>query len=203
MQRLGILGGTFNPPHLGHIYIAREAMKGAELEKMLFIPCGNPPHKSASGIVDAAHRFEMTRIAIRNFSDFEITDLEMRSEAKSYSAKTLEILKGLYPDSTLCFVVGGDSLRDMDKWYRPEKIFELAEIIALNRGGIKTKTFNDSVEFYRNKYNAKITEVDISPIEVSSSKIRELIANDEDVSDILDDEVLKYIKKFGIYKDRI
>ncbi len=203
MQRLGIFGGTFNPPHKGHIYIALEAMKGAALDKMLFVPCGNPPHKSVDGNVSPMHRFEMTRLAIEDYPDFEITDLEMRSNEPSYTLKTLEKLKILYPDTKLCFVVGGDSVRDMKDWYHPEKIFKLAEIVALRRGGIADDIFESSIRLYKEKYDAEITVVDILPTEVSSSDLRKKIAKDHDARDLIAPSVLSYIKKFEIYKDKI
>lgn len=203
MQRLGIFGGTFNPPHKGHIYIACEAMKAAALDKMLFIPCGNPPHKKVAGDVAAKHRFQMTRLAIEGSPNFEITDLEIKDKSPSYTAKTLEKLKVLCPDSKLCFVVGGDSLRDMEGWYHPEKICSLAEIIAVSRGGIEDAVLAEKAEFYRKKYNAQITVITVSPLDISSSDIRQKIADGEDVSDAVEDSVLKYIKENGIYKDSV
>ncbi len=199
MQRLGIFGGTFNPPHKGHIYIAKKAIDGAGLDKVVFMPCLQPPHKSVAGDVSAEHRYEMTKLAIQNETRFEISDLEIKSDGPSYTAKTLEMLKKQYPASRLCFVLGGDSLRDMEKWYHPERIFALAEIVALRRGGIQDKVFDQSVELYRSKYGARITAVDISPVEVSSSQIRRLISEGKDVSHIMDDDVLRYIRKNGIY----
>lgn len=202
MQRLGIFGGTFNPPHNGHIYIASEAMKGANLDRMLFIPCGNPPHKTVDGNVLPKHRFEMTRLAICDYPDFEITDLEIRSDDFSYTANTLEKLKDLYPDTRLCFVVGGDSLRDMEKWYCTKKIFEFAEIVALRRGGIETSIFDASAELYRKKYGAQITVVDIAAVEISSSEIRNKISKGESATEFVDEKVLEYIQKFKIYGDK-
>lgn len=203
MQRLGLFGGTFNPPHKGHIYIAREAMRLANLQKMLFIPCGTPPHKEVWGNVDKKHRLGMTKLAISGYNDFEVSDIEIMSEDKSYTVNTLEKLTKIYPDVALCFVVGGDSLRDMEDWYHPEKIFGLSEIIALNRGGIDREVFQKSADFYRKKYDAKITEVDISPMEVSSSDIRKKLILGEDVSDLVPCGVLEYIEKFKLYRDNV
>ena len=119
MQRIGIFGGTFNPPHKGHTYIAKMAKQMANLDRMIFIPCYIPPHKEVCGDVSAEHRFNMTRIAIADISEFEISDIEIKKGGTSYTAQTLEKLKELYPHDTLCFVVGGDSLRNMESWYHP------------------------------------------------------------------------------------
>ena len=201
MQRLGIFGGTFNPPHKGHIYIAKEALRSANLDKVIFMPCSLPPHKAVAGEVSPVHRYEMTRIAIQNEPKFEISDLEIKSSGKSYTAKTLKILKDKYPEAKLCFVLGGDSLRDMEKWYHPEKIFEIAEIVALKRGGIDDKVFDESAEKYRIKYGAEITAVDISPVEVSSSEVRRLLSEGKDAGHIMDQAVLDYIRENRIYLD--
>jgi nicotinate-nucleotide adenylyltransferase len=203
MERLGIFGGTFNPPHKGHIVIAQEALKKAQLDKIIFIPCGNPPHKTVNDGVIAKHRYEMTRIAISGNSDFEITDIEVVSREYSYTAKTLKKLKALYPDSRLCFIVGGDSLRDMDEWYHPEQIFKMAEIVALKRGGVDDNSFEQKAQHYRDKYGAEITVVDITPMEIASTEIRQMIKDQRDVSGLLDEDVLKYINKYQIYKENI
>ena len=199
MQRLGIFGGTFNPPHKGHIYIAKEALKGAKLDKVIFMPCHIPPHKAVEGEISSKHRYEMTKLAIKNEAKFEISDLEIKSSGPSYTAKTLEILKKQYPEAKLCFVLGGDSLRDLKKWYHPERIFALAEIVALKRGGMEDKVFDESADEYRAKYGAEITVVDISPIDISSSKARTAILENGDLGDILDDDVLEYIRENDIY----
>ncbi len=203
MQRLGIFGGSFNPPHKGHLYIATEAMKKASLDKVLFVPCGTPPHKTLSEMASSRHRFEMTRIALKNNDKFEISDLEIESKETSYTAKTLPRLKLMYPDARLCFIVGGDSFRDMGSWYRPEEIFPIAEIVVVNRGGIDEKVIEEKLLYYKEKYNADVTLINVSPLEVSSSAIRKDIASGKDVSEFVSGEVLAYIQKFGIYKDEV
>lgn len=203
MHRLGIFGGTFNPPHNGHIYIAHRAMELAGLDKMIFVPCGTPPHKSVWGDVDALCRFEMTRLAIVDYKEFEISDLEVVSQGPNYTAETLKKFQDIFPGSQLCFVVGGDSLRDMEKWYHPEKIFGMAEVVAVSRGGVDDRVVEEKSEYYRKKYNAQITTVGINPVEISSSQIRDMIAKGQDVSEIIDPKVLKYIQDNKIYRDSI
>lgn len=208
MQRLGIFGGTFNPPHRGHLYIASQAMEKAKLDRVIFIPCGNPPHKAVDGDIDALHRLEMTRLAVEGESKFTVSDVEVcetKADAlkKSYTSDTLERLARNYPDDRLCFVVGADSLRDMEKWHCPEVIFKLAEIVAVSRGGIDEETVAEKTDFYRRKYNASITVVKVLPVELSSSDIRKKIRLGECLSDVVPDAVLDYIEKNRIYKENV
>ncbi len=200
-MRIGILGGTFNPPHVGHLTIACEAMKKAGLDKVLFVPCGNPPHKDASDIPDGKHRIEMVRLAIAGHSDFEISDIEVLDRGKSYTAKTLEKLKKIYPDDRLCFIVGADSLCQMEEWFCPEAIFRQAEIVVAGRGGVENCDVEQTIEYYRTKYNADITKITMDTIEMSSSDIRRRIKCDQSIKDMVCDKVIDYIYKSGIYKE--
>lgn len=203
MLRIGIFGGTFSPPHNGHMYIAREAMKSARLDKMIFVPCGNPYHKTSRVTVEAYHRFEMVRLAIEDEPGFEICDIEMRSNEPSYTAETLERLKRLFPNDRLCLLVGGDSLIDMEGWYAPKKIFEMAEVIAAKRGGIDSAEVDAAADRYRKKYKAVVTVIDIKPFEMSASDIRKRLAAGAETEASVSKKVLDYIKKTKIYEGSI
>lgn len=201
MLRIGIFGGTFSPPHNGHLYIAREALRQAKLDKMVFVPCGNPYHKRTPAKIDVKHRFEMTSFAIENEPEFEISDVEVDLIGPSYTAETLEKLKPLYPDSRLCLLVGGDSLLDMTGWYKPEEIFKRAEIIVANRGGVDSGRIDKAVGEYKRIFNADITVIDITPVEISATDIRDRLKKGRDLSGIVPDKVLDYINKTGIYRE--
>lgn len=201
MLRIGIFGGTFSPPHNGHLYIAREALNQAKLDKMVFVPCGNPYHKSTPQKIDVKHRFEMTRLAISGEPEFEISDIEVNLTGPSYTAETLEKLRPLYPDSRLCLLVGGDSLLDMTGWYKPEEIFKRAEIIVANRGGVNSERIDKAVEEYERTFNADITIIDITPVKVSATDVRDRLKKGSDLSGIVPEKVLDYINKTGIYRE--
>lgn len=200
MKRLGILGGSFNPPHKGHIHIACEAMKGARLDRVVLIPCGTPPHKDSEKMTSADDRLEMTRICAGETLGFEVLDLEIKDPNPSYTVNTLKKLKSIYPDERLCFIVGGDSLSDMETWYNFQEIFKLAEIIALSRGSIDGENLEKMTEYYKEKYGAHITPVDIDPIDISSSKIRKMIWEGKDIREFVTPKVFEYIEKFEIYE---
>ncbi len=201
-MRIGIFGGTFNPPHIGHIYIAREAMKKAELDKMVFIPCGNPPHKDSCEIESAKHRFNMVSLAISKEKNFENSDIEIRLDEFSYTANTLRKLKDIYPREQLCFLVGGDSLVDMEKWYHPERIFPIAEIVVAMRGGQDSQKVLIAAEKYRHEYGANIRFIEIEPMDVSASHIRDMLRSGETPDGIVPRKVLEYIKENGIYREK-
>lgn len=203
MLRIGIFGGTFNPPHNGHLYIAEQAMSLARLDKMVFVPCGNPYHKTNKNSTEAKHRYEMVRLAIQGKPNFEISDIETKFDEPSYTAKTLRRFKSIYPKDKLCFLVGGDSLMDMEGWYHPEEIFKLAEIIAAKRGGVDSQKTVDAAEMLKKKYNAEITLIDIEPMELSASHIRETLFTNADTQKALPEKVFEYIKKTKLYKDSI
>lgn len=197
-MKTGIFGGTFNPPHKGHIYIAYKALEAVGLDRVIFVPCGNPYHKEQNGIATPEQRLEMTRLAIEGEKRFEICDIETKSAEPSYTALTLERLKGLYPNDRLCLVVGGDSFVDIKKWYCPEQIFCSAEIIAIFRDGTENTAVERAAEEYRRLYNASVTVVEAKPPTVSSSDIRLSIKAGK-MNEYVDDSVLKYIGENGIY----
>ena len=201
-MRIGIFGGTFDPPHIGHLLLAQEAMEKAELERLVFIPCGNPPHKDGGAVTDSAYRLEMVRRAICDNPSFELSDMETKSDSPSYTAKTLERLSDAHPNDTLCFIVGADSLCEMETWFCPQRIFDQAEIIAAARGGANEAELEEAALRLRGKYGARITLIRMNVIELSSSEIRQRIADGKSTRYMLLPCVREYIKEKGIYAKR-
>lgn len=199
-MRIGIFGGTFNPPHLGHLLLAQAAAEEAELDRMIFVPCGIPPHKRSDEIASASDRFEMTFRAIADNPDFEISDIEIKADGLSYTAKTLEKLNELYPNDTLCFIVGADSLREMAGWYHPGEIFKRAEIIAAFRGGEDRKDALTAAYVYIEKCGARVSCVDMPVVEISSSDIRSRLKSGRSVRYMLPETVADYIRDNNLYR---
>jgi nicotinate-nucleotide adenylyltransferase len=129
-----------------------------------------------------------------------LRNVEIKKGGTSYTAETLEKLKGLYPADTLCFVVGGDSLQGMETWYHPERIFAMADIIAVARDDVDREKLLECREYYKKKYDARIEIIDVAPVDVSSSQIRDLIAEGKGVGDLVAPAVMEYIEKNGIFK---
>lgn len=202
-MRIGIFGGTFNPPHTGHLLLAQAAMEGAKLDRIIFMPCATPPHKTETHIPDGKHRYRMVELATEDDSRFELSNMEINAGGKSYTALTLKHLEELYPEDRLCFIVGADSLCDMEKWYHPEEVFGRAEIVVAYRGGEDTVKMDEAAEYFEEKYGAEITRVSMPVIEMSSSDIRQRISEGRSVRYMVCDKVIDYINKTGIYKENI
>jgi len=134
-MKTGIFGGTFNPIHLGHLRAAEEAREFLELDKVLFVPSGNPPLKS-EGLADASDRYEMTRRAVAGNPFFEALDIESVNPRKSYTVETLEKLEALYPDADLYFLLGIDAFLDIPNWWKPEDLVTLVNFGVLSRPGL-------------------------------------------------------------------
>lgn len=171
MTRLGVFGGTFNPPHTAHLTVARRAMRQAGLDEVLWVPASLPPHKQDETITDAGHRRHMLEILIEGEPAFRISDVELRRSGPSYTADTLEQLARKYPDADLYLIIGEDSLRRLHSWYRPDKILQVARDILVYRR--PDGAADESVdEMFENRY----TLLDGEPIDVSSSEIRSALA---------------------------
>lgn len=209
MTRLGVFGGTFNPPHTAHLTVAHRAMRQAGLDEVLWVPAANPPHKPDEPIVDARHRLEMVRRLIDGDPAFRLTDLELRRNGPSYTADTLEELARRYPDAELYLIIGEDSLRRLHTWYHPERVVQnVVDILVYRRPEDEDEfTVDDMV---RNRF----TLLDGEPIDVSSSEIRRALAagargaggSDEtgefdgaDPTRDLPEGVLEYIRSNDLY----
>ncbi len=131
-MRLGIFGGTFNPVHLGHLRTAEEVGYKLDLDKVIFIPSGNPPLK-ALDLPDAQHRYEMTKLATESNVNFTVSDIELRQAGKSYTVNTLQRLHGIYPQDELLFILGTDAFLDIPHWWQPDRLISMADFVIVAR----------------------------------------------------------------------
>ena len=191
-MKIAIFGGSFDPPHLGHVNIALCALRQFDLDRIILVPTGATYNKKNAS-VSASSRFEMCRIVAEKYG-FELSDAEISKEGFSYTADTLEYFKNLYPDDKLYFILGGDSLDYIETWKNPEKIFSLCTIILAARKG-----YTDKAGYLKEKFGAKILKLDFENYDVSSSHIRKSIKHAaSDFSDV-DSEVAQYIMKNNLY----
>ncbi len=197
MALIGLLGGTFDPIHNTHISMGIAVKKQMNLDKVIYIPTGNPPHKS-SVKTSAEHRLNMVRLAIKDIDFFEASDYEVNKKTYSYSVETLTHFKNENPKDEYVFIVGEDSLDYIDKWYKPEVLLKLCRFAVVGRGGFKSD-IPKKIESLKEKYGAEIELVKMSKKNISSSMIRGLIGENKDVSDLIDGSVLKYIKDNALY----
>ncbi|WP_099314417.1 nicotinate-nucleotide adenylyltransferase [Clostridium paraputrificum] len=199
MCRVGIIGGTFDPIHLAHIYIAEEAKKKLNLDKVIFMPAGIQPLKTDKKVTEASLRLEMVQKVIEGKIGFEVSDYEIKKEGKSYTYKTLEHFYKEYKD--LYFITGADCLLDIDKWKEIEKIFSLCKFVVFTRPGYNNNELVNKKRFVEEKYNGDIILLEVPGIHISSTEIREKIINNEKVDDILPAVVLDIIKEKGLYRE--
>lgn len=197
LKRIGIMGGTFSPIHLGHIKLAKAAYLEFNLDKVLFIPSGNSYLKS--DVLDSKYRLDMTRLAVKDYDYFEVSTMEIDRGGASYSYETLEELRRIYPDSKLYFIVGADSFLYMDKWKEPSKIFKNATVLVAVRDETTLDELKETALIYKNTYNAVCEFLSIDYINISSTEIRERIHEGKPVERMVPKSVYEYIKDNDLY----
>ena len=193
-KKIGILGGTFNPIHNGHLMLAKEAYEQHNLDKVWIMVSPNPPHKAGTTILDVTHRNNMVKVAIEPYGFMELSDYEQRREGYIYTAETLTLLKKDYPENEYYFIIGGDSLENIEKWYHPEIVLANCILLAAGRDDLFNEALISRINELNEKYNADIRMVKMQPMDVSSTEIR---AGD---FDDIPDSVRNYIKENQLYK---
>lgn len=200
MKNIGIMGGTFNPIHIGHLIAAEEVSVKMGLDNIIFIPTGNPPHKNKNIILPALHRLEMVNLAIKNNDKFQISEMEINREGKTYTYDTLLELHNLYSDSELFFIIGYDTLKELGTWRSIGEVCKLCSFIVVNRNNDRGD-MEKSIKENKEKYNAKIHIVDIPNIEVSSTDIRSRKEAGESIKYLVPESVENYIIKNDLYSE--
>lgn len=191
-MKIGIFGGSFDPPHTAHIQIALMAKEKFLLDRIIIVPAGITPHKETTG--DIKHRYNMCRIVANKYG-FEISDYEINKKTFCYSFETLEYFKNLYPEDDIYFIIGGDSMKNFGSWKNPERILDLCSLIVASRDdGTK-----EAVLAAEKTYNTKIYLLDNENIDVSSSEIRNIINGDGDAKGV-EPEILNYITENNLYR---
>ncbi len=199
-RRIGLFGGTFDPVHLGHRYLAEKAFEGAELDKLIVMPAKIPPHKSESGLTTGQQRLDMCRLAFSGFGSCEVSDFELMQSGKSYSCYTVRRLRELYPDDRLFFIMGSDQFLTFEKWYRYSEILEMTDIIAFSReSGVDARQLRDHAQKLCGD-SGKVLVLEAEPFEISSTRLREMLKNNEDCSCFIDEKVVEYIKANNLYR---
>lgn len=199
-MRIGILGGTFNPIHNGHLLMAEYVREAMELEQVWIMPSGRPPHKHHPVLVTDEERCEMIKLAIQGNEAFVFSDMEMTRQGTTYTADTLEQLKETYPEHEFYFIMGADSFVELSTWYQPEKIFSLAEIVVVNRQGTTRHQFTEYRDLYEKKYGKEASLVEMPFIGISSTNIRLRAATGLTVRYQVPDIVAEYMEKKGLYQ---
>ena len=202
-ERIGILGGTFDPIHLGHLIIAEQARDQYKLNRVLLIPSGHSYFKDnrSKKVQPAQVRLEMTKIAAGNYKPFEVSDIEVNRSGNTYSFETLEELKDQNPESELFFIVGADTICSMRTWREPKRIFDVCTVLAAMREDqVDPEEFQKQTQALERDFGARIFPVSIPNIGISSTQIRERAASGKSVHYLVPDALESYIIETGIYK---
>ena len=202
VSRVGILGGSFDPPHAGHLMIAREAMERVGLDTVLFIPAGEQWLKEGQDVAPAAHRLAMTRLLIGSAAEFAVSDMEITRPGPTYTVDTLRELRATsQPDTEYYFILGEDSVADLPRWHKPEELVTLCRFIAMPRADAEGRpdltAAYDAVPGLRER----VTVLEDAPrMDVSSSSVRSMVKAGEDLTDLVPDEIVGYFTEHGLYR---
>ena len=199
MERYGIIGGTFDPIHYAHLYIAYEAREQLQLDKIIFMPAGKQPLKVDNKVTDPELRYEMVKLAIEDYDEFSISDYEIEKQGLSYTYLTLEHFNR--DDRQLFFITGADCLMNIEKWREVDKIFSICTFVVFLRGGFDREKLRAKKEEVERKYNANIVILELKELEISSTDIRDRIRNNKRVDFFIPEKVKNFIEVNGLYKE--
>lgn len=194
---VGILGGSFNPPHLGHLVIASDACAQLDLERVLFVPAAAPPHKEVADGVPGDVRLELTRLAVAGDPRFAVSSIEV-DRGLAYTVETLRCLRAEFPGRSLAFIMGSDSLLQFGSWYRPEAIVELARLVVAPRPGHDRAAIAAAAARWTPD---KVVVIDSVGVDISSSMIRDRVRRGAPVRYLVPAAVEAAIERFSLYRE--
>ena len=187
MKRIGILGGTFDPPHIGHLIIANEVLSAFDLDEIWFMPNQEPPHKKKSNAIENLDRVNLLKQAISGHPSFKAELIELERVGPSYTYETMKILTENHKDTQFYFIIGADMIEYLPKWYSIDKLLGLVQFIGVQRPAYETKSAYP------------ILYVDVPEMEISSSLIRQRIKEGKTIRYLVPDTVRNYIEEKGLY----
>ncbi len=213
MNRIGLLGGSFNPIHIGHLRVAEEVREALELSRVVFIPLHVPPHKEPGEIIATHHRLAMAELAIEDNDAFAVSDIETKREDKSYTLYTLRhFLKELPPGGELFFILGTDAFAEITTWHRWREVLPMCHFVVMSRPGKSFAQPGDAMpaayaERYRDKGDgvwqmkegARLIFLPVTPLEISSSDIRRRLRAGGSVRYLVPDPAIGYLEQHGLY----
>ncbi len=198
-KRVGIMGGTFNPIHIGHLIVAEAAYEAYNLDEVLFVPSGHSYMKEQSEILDAKTRVHMTGLSIEDNPHFALSTIEIDRDGNSYSYETLEALRKENPTTEYYFIVGADTLFDLERWQHPEILLPSCTILVAVRNGIPTEEMQKQADYLEKKFGGSIKLLPTSNIEISATDIRNRLAQNRDIRYLVKETVYQYIHKNDLY----
>lgn len=201
-MKIGLFGGTFDPLHIGHLVAARLAKEAMQLDRVIFIPAGIPPHKIGHDITAGDKRLQMVVLAVGYEPDFAVSDWEISQDEATYTVDTLEYFASQFPEDELYFIMGADMLCDLPNWKEPQRILQLAQIIGMKRPGFVVdecqskllQIFADGIE--------RVHYVEMPGLEISSTWLRDRLRQRRSVDYLIPERVIRFIEENGLYDGR-
>ncbi len=201
-KRYAIMGGTFDPIHFGHLAAAEAVRENLYCQKVIFIPSGNPPHKTGRILTPSIHRYAMTSQAVSTNPYFEVSDIEMNRNGYTYTLDTIKELKTLYgEDIELLFITGADALLEIETWYKVDELLTQCSFVAVTRPGYDKTRLEQKLSELQSKYSGVFFIVDVPGLNISSTDIRNRIINHSSIRYLLPESVAQYIFENGLYKE--
>ncbi|SHN85861.1 nicotinate-nucleotide adenylyltransferase [Desulfitobacterium chlororespirans] len=199
-KRIGIMGGTFDPLHYGHLVAAEMARHEFALEKVIFIPTGNPPHKVGRRVTSPGDRYEMVKRAVRDNRFFEVSDLEILREGYSYTVDTLKDMHELYPQHELYFITGADAFREIFTWREVQSVLSLSHFIGASRPGFDPHEFLEELKRDYPEFLPHMHLFDVPALAISSTDIRSRVKEGKPIRYLLPESVRLYIEEADLYR---
>lgn len=202
LRRLGVLGGTFDPPHIGHMLMAQYALEALALEEIIFVPSGRPPHKDMGAVTPSEHRLNMVRLATAYNPQFSVDDLELNARENTYTINTIQALRAQRPDAELFFLIGADSLTELSSWKRIDELLPLCRFIVFARPGECMDEMRQRASKLPPPWATQLVQ-DIQTgheINVSSTKVRQRVSRKQSIRYLVPVEVEAYITQHGLYR---
>lgn len=201
IKKFAVLGGTFDPIHNGHISVAREVLNKTDVEKVLFIPTGLPPHKDLYGVTDSYIRLEMTRLGVYDEKEMVVSSIEIDRKGMTYTVDTISQLRNeLGEDVEFKFITGADAMHYISSWKDYKRLLKICSFIAVTRPGYKKNDLINDINKMEHSVDCNIEFIEIKPVDISSSMVREYVKVGKNISGLVPEKVAEYIEINGLYK---
>ncbi|MGM0395471.1 MAG: nicotinate-nucleotide adenylyltransferase [Bacillota bacterium] len=197
---IGLIGGTFNPIHIGHLLIGEYIREEWKLKKIIYIPSGNPPHKTDTKVIDAAHRMRLVELAIENNPHFQLSNVEIKRNGYSFTIDTIRQLSVEYPYEKLYFIIGADTLFELETWKQFKEVAKEIEFIMYGRGSYDNDEINKKINNLNTSYGFRINRSEGPEVEISSTEIRDRIKRGLSVRYMIPDNLIEEIDRESLYK---
>lgn len=203
IKKLAIMGGTFDPIHIGHLMTAEEVRNEMGVDQVIFIPTGQPPHKESKRVTASEHRYLMTVLATVENPHFNVSRIEIDRPGATYTVDTIKEIKELYgADTKIYFITGADAVHEILTWDRVDELMKICEFVAVTRPGYKRRQLKEKVEELKGSFECKVHYLEVPALAISSSDIRARIKENRPIQYLVTQAVEQYIRKFKLYSEK-